>query len=520
MAIHILSNLKEEMKKWTWHHTTVFLLTYFLYAFYHASRKAISNIIDRMEKSLTPYNGSMFPFDVWQKENMFGSTGEANVFIGELEFLFLIAYAIGLYICGYVGDRVNLRVMLTVGMCGSAVLTFLFGYLTAVLHIRNKTYLRITYFVNGLFQSSGWPAVIAVMGNWFSKKSSGLVFGIWSSNSSLGNIIGSLIVSEVIDYGYEFGMLLNSLLLFFFAWIICICLIPHPNMIGLNSPDSILSDEKSKLTTSSTDLDSDSVEYSSANSCKIIELSRSSQKAIGFLRAFSIPGVSLYALAYACLKVVSYAFFFWLPTYLSQGLEWEDKRSDELSNFYDVGGIIGSIVVGFATDLIGVRSPLVCLLLFFAMITMYLYHSVGGHYAGNVILMLVNGFMITGPANTITTSITVDLGKHEKIRGNADALATVSGIIDGTGSVGAAIGQYLVGLISLYGGWNYVFYFLILMIFFCFSLILPIVYRESKTHISCAIIMVSKRRRSKSSEAQTTDTRNLEFSSQCYSMGI
>ena len=92
-------------------------------------------------------------------------------------------------------------------------------------------------------------------------------------------------------------------------------------------------------------------------------------KAIGFFQAFLIPGVIAYSLCYACLKMVNYSFFFWLPTYLSQGLHWNDKKSDELSNFYDIGGILGGIVAGIITDLMGVRSPVVgfMLLLYFSL---------------------------------------------------------------------------------------------------------------------------------------------------------
>ena len=52
----------------------------------------------------------------------------------------------------------------------------------------------------------------------------------------------------------------------------------------------------------------------------------------------------------------------------------------------------------------------------------------------------------------------------------SDAIAIVqaplsfSGIIDGTGSVGAAIGQYLVAVIQRSLGWRWVFFFFILMV--------------------------------------------------------
>ena len=53
-----------------------------------------------------------------------------------------------------------------------------------------------------------------------------------------------------------------------------------------------------------------------------------------------------------------------------------------------------------------------------------------------------------GPANLISGCISADLGSHESIKGNKRAMSTVAGIIDGTGSLGAAIVQYLVGFLK------------------------------------------------------------------------
>lgn len=41
----------------------------------------------------------------------------------------------------------------------------------------------------------------------------------------------------------------------------------------------------------------------------------------------------------------------------------------------------------------------------------------------------------------ISSAISADLGRQELIQGSSEALATVTGIVDGTGSVGAAVGQ-------------------------------------------------------------------------------
>lgn len=41
----------------------------------------------------------------------------------------------------------------------------------------------------------------------------------------------------------------------------------------------------------------------------------------------------------------------------------------------------------------------------------------------------------------ISSAISADLGRQEALRGSQEALATVTGIVDGTGSFGAAAGQ-------------------------------------------------------------------------------
>lgn len=459
----------QDARHWTWHHATTFILTFFGYACLHACRKAYSNVKDNMAKDFTPQNvtDSLYPYDVWNKEHMFESVDDADVFLGELDALFLLAYAIGLFISGSIGDRVNLRYMLTFGMCGSAVMTFLFGYVSKIAHIENKFYFRCTYFVNGLLQSTGWPGMVAVMGNWFSNSSGGLVYGIWSANSSVGNVIGAFLVAAVLDYGYEYGILVNSILLFCCGILFFFCLLPHPKMVGLPSPveQSITEQNISKSDERAPFLDpsSDSDFVSTSHVCEADTLVKVKEpKAIGFFAALLIPGVIPYSLSYAFIKLVNYAFFFWLPVYLQQGLHWDDSLSDQLSSLYDGGGIFGGIIVGIITDLMGFRSPIVGVTLALSIPCLYVYSVFGSTYTVNALLMFLVGFMTGGPANTISTAITADLGKHEKIRGSAEALATVTGIIDGTGSAGAAIGMYLVPVINRKAGWHVVFYFLMI----------------------------------------------------------
>ncbi len=82
----------------------------------------------------------------------------------------------------------------------------------------------------------------------------------------------------------------------------------------------------------------------------------------------------------------------------------------------------------------------------------------------NGLLLGAAGFFVGGPANLISAAVSADLGKQPQIRGSAEALGTVTGLVDGTGSVGAALGQLLVPAIQKALGWHAVFYFFMIMV--------------------------------------------------------
>jgi hypothetical protein len=44
----------------------------------------------------------------------------------------------------------------------------------------------------------------------------------------------------------------------------------------------------------------------------------SGEKSIGFVKAWTIPGVAFYAISFACLKGTQYGMLFWLPLYLKE----------------------------------------------------------------------------------------------------------------------------------------------------------------------------------------------------------
>uniref|UniRef100_H3B6R4 Sugar phosphate exchanger 3 n=1 Tax=Latimeria chalumnae TaxID=7897 RepID=H3B6R4_LATCH len=473
------------LHQYTHHHLIVFLLTFFSYALLHASRKTFSNVKVSISNQWTPplSNSSssvLYPQQIWNGSHLFPNPEDATLFLGLLDTIFLFSYAVGLYVSGIIGDRLNLRFVLSFGMCSSAVVVFIFGSVTEWLCFYNKYFYCTLWILNGLLQSTGWPCVVAVMGNWFGKTGRGFVFGLWSACASVGNILGAFLASSVLQYGYEYAFLVTSAVQFAGGVVVFCGLLSSPKEVGLPEPaeeENMSSDEDANQPLI-YDLEEEDEDDGTSYSIQAPD-SLKQPKAIGFLQAFCLPGVLMYSLAYACLKLVNYSFFFWLPFYLSNNFGWKEAESDQLSIWYDVGGILAETKKKVASNLLKKKNPL-------AIEQLYYFFFLGGGNNSpndkvvNAVIMAVTGFFIGGPANMISSAISADLGRQEVIRGSSEALATVTGIVDGTGSIGAAAGQYLVSLIRNKLSWMWVFYFFIFMTSLTILCIFPLIVRETR----------------------------------------
>lgn len=128
---------------------------------------------------------------------------------------------------------------------------------------------------------------------------------------------------------------------------------------------------------------------------------------------------------------------------------------------FDIGGIFGAIITGVISDMSGMPATTCVGMLAIAGPLLFIYETYGAlTWLLNVGLLFILGLFVNGPYSLITTSVSAELGQHKSLEGNAKALATVTSIIDGTGSIGAALGPLFAGLVQD-GGWNNVFYMLI-----------------------------------------------------------
>ncbi|OMO95775.1 Major facilitator superfamily [Corchorus capsularis] len=278
--------------------------------------------------------------------------------------------------------------------------------------------------------------------------------GIWNAHTSVGNISGSLLAAAVLDYGWGWSFIVPGALIASSGVLVYLFLPAYPEDIGYAGANA------------SPKLDSAESQNQKFNAVVVetnsgFKEGSSSRKGVGLFEACSIPGVIPFALCLFFSKLVAYTFLYWLPFYLSQteiGGEYVSvKSAGNLSTLFDVGGIFGGILAGYISDKLNARATTAASFMSAAIPSMLLYRAYG-HISSNmnIVLMMIAGLFVNGPYALITTAVSADLGTHSSLRGDSRALATVTAIIDGTGSVGAALGPLLTGFLST-KGWDAVF---------------------------------------------------------------
>ncbi|XP_003704934.1 major facilitator superfamily transporter 16 isoform X1 [Megachile rotundata] len=502
------------VNRMAWHQGGILALTYLAYTCYHMTRKPISvvkNVLSFNCSSLSPPPNIVINStnrDTWCDWAPF-DTEDAPALLGILDSAFLFTYAAAMFLSGFIAERVNLRYFLAFGMLASGISCYLFG-IARPYNIHSLWYFVLVQAVGGVFQTSGWPGVVTVVGNWFGKRKRGLIFGIWNSHTSLGNILGSLIAAEFVESDWGLSFMVPGAVMGVVGFIIFLFLIPNPIDIGFVPPISPRFRKFDATHTSDEDSGAEDCEQSCndgedrlvyrcvyheqvnvddlaslrSETSPILPRQRHVQEshrgnAIGFIGALSIPGVIEYSLSLFFAKLVSYTFLYWLPLYIAASTTYGATLSADISTLFDVGGIAGAIAAGVLSDYSGMSALTCAVMLGFAVPVLFIYDYVGSTSLGiNIVLLLIAGLLVNGPYALITTAVSADLGTHPSLGDNSKALATVTAIIDGTGSIGAAVGPLLAGLVSRWAGWHNVFYMLMIADMIALLFLSRLVYKD------------------------------------------
>lgn len=101
--------------------------------------------------------------------------------------------------------------------------------------------------------------MVTVVGNWFGKGKRGLIFGLWNSHTSLGNILGSLIAGSFLETNWGLSFIVPGAVIGMSGFLVFLFLVPKPQHVHCTLPDH---HETSTIT---SDLSNDSSDFPSVS---------------------------------------------------------------------------------------------------------------------------------------------------------------------------------------------------------------------------------------------------------------
>merc|ERR1711957_894096 len=157
----------------------------------------------------------------------------------------------------------------------------------------------------------------------------------------------------------------------------------------------------------------------------------------------------------------NYVLFFWLPFFLEKN--FDPVTANLIAALYSVGMMPGGIIVGVVSDWFGGRRAtgigvfMSCLMVFLGVFSQ---NSETLGATSLLVMLAIMGILVGGPNNIITSAVAADLASHPSVRGSTKSLGTVTGLINGCGSITASIGLLAVGPLQDNFGWGSVWLFL------------------------------------------------------------
>ncbi len=414
-------------ERWRWQ---IFSVTWLAYAGFYLTRKAFSVAKNELKKP-----------------------GVMGLTLGDMSWIDganSVAYALGQFLFGTLGDRLGTRVIILIGMMGSVLASVAMGLSNTVL------LLGILFAIQGLCQASGWAPLSKNVGEFFSQRERGSVMGFWCTNYALGGFIASVLAGySAQKFGWRYAFFVPAGVLFVIWLLFLLFQRNRPEDVGLPSIEQYHSEKEAVIDPQSEPR---------------LETEGSWQIVVEVLRN---KMVWLLAVVYFLVKPTRYLLLFWSPVYINQLLGTGTASSGFLGSMFDLAGPVGTLVGGLVSDRVfkSKRMPIFVIALFCLAGFMGAFRFIPPTRIAIGAGMFLIGFMIYIPDSLVAGAAAIDFGTKK-------GASTASGLINGLGSLGQIIGVTLPGWAGKVLGlghdiWNPIFLWLGIALALAGVLLLP-----------------------------------------------
>lgn len=356
-----------------------------------------------------------------------GGLGLVGEEVGWILASLKIAYGVGQLLNGQLSERVSPRVMLAIGMFGSAALNVLFGLSAGF------WFLLFVWATNGFCQSLGWTPCVRVAANWVPVERRGHAIGIIGTGYQITLGLTYFIASQAAQHLGWRGALYVPAILLAAAGVVMLLFLrempPEQKEVAHGQPRKSSARSRAESQISLVD----SMYWTLYN-----------------------PALWLMGLALGLLNACRYGFVDWGVTHLMETQKVGVGKAGLQYVVIAIGATAGAYLAGWATDKFfgSRRAPVICLLMILlGAVTLVYHYAAGWNAMATMVLLVVIGFCVYGPQVLLVGTAPADLAH----RGTAAAAA---GFVNFIGYMGAATGDVVTGYYSAdkHGGWQVAIY--------------------------------------------------------------
>jgi len=396
--------VKKDYKYWRWR---IFVGMYVGYIFYYFTRMSYTCIMPVLIQDLGFTKGD----------------------VGVLASILALSYGLSKFLSGILADRSNPRVFMAVGLMLTGVCNILFGLSSSIFAF------AIFWGLNGWFQGWGWPPCAKLLTHWYSTKERGTWWGMWNSSHNVGGAVIPIVVGICAQqFGWRYGMYVPGLLCIAVGIGLLFCLRDTPRSLGLPSIEKFRDD------------------YPDSHRGQDREIS---VKELLVKYVLNNSYIWILGAAYFFVYIIRGAINGWSALFLMETRGYSLVAANASIVWFELGGLIGSLAAGWASDKIfnGRRGPIN--VLFSAAVIGAIaafWFLPPGHIVIDYFLVFLIGFLIFGPQMLI--GIAAAELSHKKAAGSA------TGFIGWIAYLGQATAGYPMGKLCETAGWEGFFFVL------------------------------------------------------------
>ncbi len=363
------------------------------------------------------------------------SAGAAQVTLGTIASLGVLAYAIGKFPSGSLADVFGGRRNFLFGMGGSIAFTLLFAVSGAV------PIFTLAWMGNRLVQSLGWAGAVKIVSRWFPFQRYGTVMGIISLSYLFGDAAARQFMGLLIAGGLGWrGVFFTTAAVLAVLLVACTWLRESPSHVGEREPSA----NPGNLFT---------VTGASAKPARLGELLPPLFRSSVFWLACALS---------LGMTILRETFNLWTPTYFTQTTGMSPGAAAGASALFPFFGGLSVILCGWLSDRLGRggRAAILLggLLLAGCVLLVIATARMPGSRTWPVALVTLVGFLVVGPYSFLAGAISLDFGGKQ-------GSGTASGIIDGVGYLGGVLSGDSMARISVSHGWSGAFLLLAVVAF-------------------------------------------------------